>query len=83
MKIEKNNSYRLRVRREDEVILNVPAPIGIIGGMAWFLTEPMAVLAGTIATFGLGLRVEIVKRNGFSGYEVVEDRDHLYIMLNK
>ena len=38
---------------------------------------------GKIATFGLGFRIEIVKRNGFSGYKVVEGRDHLYSMLNK
>ena len=48
----------------DEIILKVPVNVGIIGGLIGAAAAPWALIAGTIAAFGFGCKLEIVKKDG-------------------
>ncbi len=63
-KVEEGNVDRIQIRKDDEIILKVPVNVGIIGGVIGLATAPWALIAGTIAAFGFGCRLEIVKKDG-------------------
>ena len=58
--IKKGNVNKLTIKRNDEVILNLPINIGIIGTILF----PWAGVASTIAAFGTKCTVELTKDNG-------------------
>lgn len=58
--IKKGNVSKVVIKKEDEVLLNLPVNIGIVGTVLF----PWAAVAGTIAAFGTKCRIEIVKDNG-------------------
>lgn len=58
--INKGNVAKIVVKRNDEVLLNLPVSIGIIGTVL----APWAALAGTIAALGTKCTIELVKDNG-------------------
>ena len=63
-KVDEGNVDRIQIRKDDEVILKVPVNVGIIGGVIGLATAPWALIAGTIAAFGFGCKLEIVKKDG-------------------
>ena len=58
--IKKGNVNKLTIKKNDEVILNLPINIGIIGTILF----PWAGVASTIAAFGTKCTVELTKDNG-------------------
>ena len=54
----------LQIRKDDEIILKVPVNVGIIGGIIGAAAAPWALIAGTVAAFGFGCKLEIVKKDG-------------------
>ena len=58
--VAKGNVSRIRVRKEGEMILNVPLNAGIIG----LVIAPIASVAGIVAAFGFKCTIEIVKDDG-------------------
>ncbi len=58
--VTKGNVSRIRVRREGELILNVPLNAGIIG----LVIAPIASVAGIVAAFGFKCTIEVVKEDG-------------------
>ena len=58
--IKKGNVSKVVIKKEDEVLLNLPVNIGILGTVLF----PWAAVAGTIAAFGTKCKIEIVKDNG-------------------
>ncbi len=58
--IEKGNVSRIVIRKNGEVILNLPVNVGIIGGV--FATMPTII--AVIAAFGTRCDIEIVKDSG-------------------
>ena len=58
--INKGNIAKIVVKRNDEVLLNLPVSIGIIGTVL----APWAALVGTIAALGTKCTIELVKDNG-------------------
>lgn len=58
--IHKGNVSKLTIKKGDEVILNLPVNIGIIGTVLF----PWAMVAGTIAAFGTKCTIELMKDNG-------------------
>jgi gas vesicle protein len=58
--IRKGNVSKIIVRKGDDVILNLPVNVGIIGSVL----APWAAVAGVIAIFGTKCTVELVKDNG-------------------
>ncbi len=63
-KVKEGNVDRIQIRKDDEIILKVPVNVGIIGGLIGAATAPWALIAGTIAAFGFGCKLEIVKKDG-------------------
>lgn len=63
-KVKEGNVDRIQIRKDDEIILKVPVNVGIIGGIIGAAAAPWALIAGTIAAFGFGCKLEIVKKDG-------------------
>ena len=63
-KVKEGNVDRIQIRMADEIILKVPVNVGIIGGIIGVAAAPWALIAGTIAAFGFGCKLEIVKKDG-------------------
>jgi hypothetical protein len=63
-RVKEGNVDRIQIRKNDEIILKVPVNVGIIGGIIGVATAPWALIAGTIAAFGFGCKLEIVKSDG-------------------
>ena len=64
VKVKEGNVDRVQIRKDDEVILKVPVNVGIIGGLIGAAAAPWALIASTIAAFGFGCKLEIVKKDG-------------------
>jgi len=58
--IKKGNVSRIIVKKDDEVVLNMPVNIGIVGTVL----APIPVIIGTIAAFGAKCVIELVKDDG-------------------
>jgi len=58
--VKKGNVSKIIVKKDDEVMLNLPVNIGILGT---FLA-PWAMIAGLIAAFGTKCVIELVKDDG-------------------
>ncbi len=63
-KVKEGNVDRIQIRKDSEIILKVPVNVGIIGGIIGAATAPWALIAGTVAAFGFGCKLEIVKKDG-------------------
>ena len=63
-KVKEGNVDRVQIRKDDEIILKVPVNVDIIGGIIGAAAAPWALIAGTIAAFGFGCKLEIVKKDG-------------------
>ena len=62
--VEEGNVDRIQIKKDDEVILSVPVNVGIIGGIVGLATAPWALIAGSVAAFGLGCKLIVVKKDG-------------------
>lgn len=58
--IKKGNVSKILVKRDDEVILNIPVNVGIVGAVI----APVASVLVVAATFGFKCDIEIVKADG-------------------
>ena len=63
-KVEEGNVDRIQIRKNDEIVLSVPVNVGIIGGFLGLAAAPWAMIAGSVAAFGLGCKLEVVKKDG-------------------
>ena len=58
--IRKGNVARILVRKDDELILNLPLNVGIVGTVI----APVAMIAGLVTAFGTKCVIEVVKNDG-------------------
>lgn len=58
--VKKGNVSKILVKRDDEVILNIPVNLGIIGTVV----APWGAVLGVVAAFGFKCTVEVVKDDG-------------------
>ncbi|WP_034444265.1 DUF4342 domain-containing protein [Butyrivibrio sp. AE2032] len=63
-KVEEGNVDRIQIKKGDEVVFSVPVNVGILGGILGLAAAPWALIAGSVAAFGLGCRLEVVKKDG-------------------
>ena len=63
-KVEEGNVDRVQIKKGNEVVFSVPVNVGIVGGILGLAAAPWALIAGTVAAFGLGCRIEVVKKDG-------------------
>lgn len=62
--VKKGNVTRIFVKRNDEVILNLPLSAGIATGIVGAFAAPWVLLATAITTIGFDCKVEILKTDG-------------------
>ena len=58
--IKKGNVSKIVIKRDEEIILNLPVNIGIVGTVIF----PWAAVAGAIAALGTKCQIEILKNDG-------------------
>ncbi len=58
--VKKGNVARIQVKKEDEIILNVPVNAGIVG----LCIAPLASIVAVVAAFGFKCVIEVVKTDG-------------------
>lgn len=58
--VRKGNVSKITIRKDGEILLNLPVNIGIIGTVLF----PWAAVAGTVAAFGTKCTIELMKDNG-------------------
>ncbi|WP_130863565.1 DUF4342 domain-containing protein [Bacilliculturomica massiliensis] len=58
--IRKGNVSKITIKKDGEILLNLPVNIGIIGTVLF----PWAAVAATIAAFGTKCSIELLKDNG-------------------
>ncbi|MGI6731091.1 MAG: DUF4342 domain-containing protein [Anaerovoracaceae bacterium] len=58
--IKKGNVSKIVVKKNDEIVLNLPVNIGIVGTVL----APWAAVAGVVAAFGTKCVIELVKDDG-------------------
>ena len=63
-KVEEGNVSRVQIRKGDEIVLSVPVNVGIVGGIIGLAAAPWSLIAGSVAAFGLGCKLEVVKKDG-------------------
>ena len=62
--VKKGNVSKIVVRRKDNVLLNIPVNLGVVGAVVGLAAAKWAVLAAVLGTVGFGCTVEIVKDDG-------------------
>ena len=58
--VKKGNISKITIKKDDDVLLNLPLNAGIVGA----LVAPWGVIAGVIAAFGFKCVIEVVKTDG-------------------
>ena len=66
--VRKGNIARIKVLRNDDMILNIPLNVGIFGTVLGLTAAPWALVATAVATLGFDCRIELEKTDG----EVIE-----------
>ena len=62
--VAEGNVSRIRIRKDDTIILNLPLSVGLIGTALGLMAAPWAVLLATISTIGFKCTVEVEKKDG-------------------
>ena len=62
--VAEGNVDRVQIRKGDEIVFSVPVNVGIVGGIIGLAAAPWALIAGSVAAFGFGCRLEVVKKDG-------------------
>ena len=62
--VAEGNVSRIRIRKGDTIILNLPLSVGLIGTALGLVAVPWAVILGTISTIGFKCTVEVEKKDG-------------------
>ncbi len=62
--VEEGNVDKIQIRRDNEILLSVPVNVGIVGGILGLAAAPWALIAGAVAAFGFGCKLEVVKKDG-------------------
>ncbi len=65
--VKEGNVTKIRVKREDKVLLTIPVNAGIAGGLVGLAVAPWwGVLAAAAAAYGFNCKFELVKDDGSS-----------------
>lgn len=58
--VKKGNVSKIQVKRDDELVLNVPVNAGIVG----IVIAPLAAVVAVVAAFGFKCTIEVIKDDG-------------------
>ena len=63
--VKEGKVNKIRVKRDDKVLLTVPVNVGIVGGVVGLAAAPWyVILAAAAAAYGFSVKFEIVKEDG-------------------
>ncbi len=62
--VKEGNVTRIRIRKADTTILNIPMTAGVLGTVLGAAVAPWALILAAIATIGLECTVEVEKKDG-------------------
>ena len=62
--VKKGNVAKVVIKKDNEVIVNLPLNAGIVGGIVGLIAAPWAMLTATLVTLGFDCKIEIVKSDG-------------------
>ncbi len=62
--VKKGNVTKIVIKKDDNVLVNIPLNVGIVGGIIGVAAAPWAIVAAAVATAGFACRVELVKADG-------------------
>lgn len=55
---------RVKISKDGKVLLDIPATVGLVGGLAGFAVLPWVMIVGIIVGAGLNCKVEVVDKDG-------------------
>lgn len=63
--VKEGNVNKIRMKKDEKVLLTVPVNVGIVGGLIGLAAAPWwGVLAAAAAAYGFDCRFELVKEDG-------------------
>lgn len=62
--VKKGNVTKIVIKKGDNVLVNIPLNVGIVGGIIGVAAAPWAIVAAAVATAGFSCKVELVKDDG-------------------
>ena len=62
--VKKGNVTKIVIKKGDNVLVNIPVNVGIVGGIIGVAAAPWAIVAAAVATAGFACKVELVKEDG-------------------
>ena len=62
--VKEGNVTRVRVRKDEHVILNIPMTVGVVGTFIGAAAAPWALIIAAITTIGFDCTVEVEKKDG-------------------
>ena len=62
--VNEGNVTRIRIRKDDNIIMNLPMNVGLIGTAIGLIAAPWAVILGAISTVGFKCTVEVEDKDG-------------------
>ena len=62
--VKEGNVTRVRVRKDEHVILNIPMTVGVVGTFIGAAAAPWALIIAAITTIGFDCAVEVEKKDG-------------------
>ena len=63
--VKEGNVNKIRVKKDEKVLLSVPVNVGIAGGLVTLAAAPWwGILAAGAAAYGFDVKFEIVKEDG-------------------
>lgn len=65
-KVEAGYVDRIKITKDDKVLLDIPVNVGIISGLLGLLIVPWAVILGILIAYGTECKIEIIKPDGTS-----------------
>lgn len=62
--VKDGNVNKIRVKKDEKVLLTVPVNVGIVGGLVGLAAAPWSILAAGAAAYGFDVKFELVKEDG-------------------
>lgn len=73
--LKKGNVTKIKIKKKDKVITEIPATVGAVGIMAMLVSTPIAIIAGLggIAAMMNDYKLEVVKKDGTTEEHDIEE----------
>ena len=63
--VKEGNVNKIRVKKDEKILLTVPVNVGIVGGLVGLAATPWwGILAAGAAAYGFDVKFEIIKEDG-------------------